>query len=79
MVNSAASSVLDQDTLRAYLLIQNQGASSIGIQFGASTVSPSVILTTGASYEPKFVPTDAVYIHAVGAGSIQTLILSGHQ
>ena len=62
---------------RKCLVFQNNGASTVYIKFtSAHTGTENYLLTTGATWQPIIIPTNAVYIKSA-AGTVNVTILDG--
>lgn len=62
---------------RKCLVFQNNGASTVYIKFtSAHTGTENYLLTTGATWQPIIIPTNAVYIKS-SAGVVPVTILEG--
>jgi len=59
-VGESASTVLNSNGRRNYLLIQNIGASNVFINFGHKATLGSLILVPGGNYEPFITPVNSV-------------------
>lgn len=79
-VTSAGSTkVLNQNPYRQYLLIQNNGAATVSLVFGAADSGGNgvIIPASGGSYELIRPSTDSVYLNA-SSGSNSVIIIEGN-
>lgn len=77
-LTTASTKLLDQDNMRTYLIIQNQGTANIIVKaFSAITGTEGVIIPPGGNYEPYLAPGNAVYAKSA-TGTNSVTIVQGH-
>ncbi len=68
---------LGHNTDRRYLLVQNQSANTITVEFGTAAKSTSLQIPTLTGFEWFYaVPVNAIYVYAAAAGN-QFLVIEG--
>lgn len=75
---STSTKVLDTDTKRNYLLIQNNGSENITVKFGqVQTGGEGVVIPPGGNYEPYKGIVDSVWIWTLNTP--QAVVILGGQ
>jgi hypothetical protein len=76
-VTGTSTQVLAANSLRSYLIIQNNGSQNAIIKFGsAQTGTEGIVIIPGGNYEPIWAPANSVF--AISASSTTSLtILQG--
>lgn len=65
---------LANDPFRKYFLLQNTGAQSIIVKFGAvQSGTEGIVVVAGGAYEPIMAPTNAVYLRSASSTSTYTI------
>lgn len=78
-VGTSSAKFLDQNINRVYLLLQNNGSSSVSIKLG-SDISGSegiVLVASGGSVEFGVGPTDSLYMKSA-SGTDSVVIIEGN-
>lgn len=60
--DSSSKPVLNQNDLRNYLVIQNNGATDVFINFGNKATTGNIRIIAGGNYEPLIAPTNSIYL-----------------
>jgi len=75
--STVSTKVLNADSTRRCLVIQNQGSSIVYIKFdSAHSSTENMQLAGGAIWQPIIIPINAIYIKT-SSGVVTTTILSG--
>lgn len=59
-INDSSSTVLNANSRRNYLIVQNNGANNIYINFGRKADVNNLKIIPGGNYEPTIVPTNSI-------------------
>ena len=83
VANATSVTILDANTDRRYVLIQNNSTANIAISLAGlvltgivpTTAKPCIVLPPGASYEnpSHFRPTSAITAYQTSGGAIETI------
>jgi hypothetical protein len=75
-VTTSAQQLLDYKNDRTYLLIQNNGAGTVYINFsGDATTENGIKIDAEEAYEPSAVPSNAISI--IGDASADVIVVEG--
>lgn len=76
-VTATASAILTENFDRDYLLIQNNGAETLYLNFSqTATTTNSVAIEAGKAYEPAAIPSNSISA-VTASGSITIAIVEG--
>lgn len=76
-LSTVSLNILARNINRKYLLIQNQGASTVNLKLGSvQSGSEGIALTAGSSYSPNPPIVDAIWAKN-GAGVVNLYIIEG--
>ena len=67
------TTVLNEDTQRTYLAIQNTTAGILHVGFGAAASASTFQIAAGATWEPRTPPLDAIHLYAASAGTVTVI------
>jgi hypothetical protein len=68
VTDSQPQPILNDNYRRNYLLIQNNGATDVFINFGVKANTGNIKIIAGGNYEPRVVPVNSIYLVS-GAGN----------
>lgn len=74
---TTSTKLVNANTARNYLIIQNLGATNVLVKFGsAHSASEGITIFPGGNYEPFMVPTGDIYFKAA-SGTPAIVIIEG--
>ena len=75
-ITATAAQILAENSSRNYLLVQNNGAGIVYLNFsGTATTSNGIKLESGQAYEPEEVPSNA--ISAISDATASVILIEG--
>ena len=70
-----STKVMDQNTLRSYLIILNTGGTDIYVKFGsAQSATEGIKIPSGWNYEPEVAPSNSVWVVTASSTSTYTIM-----